>query len=72
MRQEKLSKIIDDLSCGGKYCKFYEMLMDELDSVSDDRIFTMRETIRFVYPEHSIKIDAYDKMRVLYEYSLLP
>lgn len=68
---EDLHEIIRDLSIGGKYTQFYEQLMQELDKISEERIDEMKETLVFVHPHKKAKIEKYDKMRVLYEYSLL-
>ena len=47
------------------------MLQDELDNYSDKRIKNIKDTLKFVRPDLSNKIDKYDKMKVLYEYSKL-
>ena len=72
IEKELLEEIIGDLHFDGKYCKFYEMLQEELDKHSDRHLENMRGTLKFVYPGLVSEIDGYDKMRVLYEYSLLP
>lgn len=69
--QDLLNEIIQDTSFNGKYVKFYEILQDELDDYSDTRIEEMKDTLKFVSPNLSSKIDLYDKMKVLYEYSKL-
>lgn len=69
--QDLLNEIIQDTSFMGKYFKFYEMLQDELDNYSDAKIEQLKGTLKFVYPNLSSKIDSYDKMKVLYEYSKL-
>jgi hypothetical protein len=69
--QDLLSEIIQDTSFNGKYVRFYEMLQDELDNYSDSKIVEMKGTLKFVSPNLSSKIDLYDKMKVLYEYSKL-
>lgn len=69
--QDLLSEIIQDTSFNGKYVRFYEMLQDELDDYSDTRIEEMKNTLKFVSPNLSSKIDLYDRMKVLYEYSKL-
>lgn len=69
--QDLLSEIIQDTSFNGKYVKLYEMLQDELDNYSDTKIEEMKGTLKFVRPNLSNKIDLYDKMKVLYEYSKL-
>lgn len=71
IEQSLLNEIIQDTSCGGKYSKFYEMLQEELDKYSEQKIDEFKSTLKFVHPKLSKEIDAYDKMRVLYEYSLL-
>lgn len=71
IEQDLLNEIMQDTSCGGKFTRFYEMFQEELDRYSDKRISSIKDTLKFVYPEHSYEIDSYDKMRVLYEYSLL-
>lgn len=71
IEQDLLNEIMQDTSCGGKFTKFYEMLQEELDSYSDKKIVSIKETLKFVYPERSYEIYGYDKMKVLYEYSLL-
>jgi hypothetical protein len=71
IEQDLLNEIIQDTSCGGKFTKFYEMLQEELDRYSEKRIEDIKGTLKYVYPELSYEIDSYDKMRVLYEYSLL-
>lgn len=71
IEQELLNEIIQDTSIDGKYCKFYEMLQEELDKYSTERIEKIKDTLKYVYPKLSEEIDVYDKMRVLYEYSLL-
>ena len=70
--QDLLNEILQDTSIGGKYSKFYEMLQEELDKYSEKRIEDIKRTLKYVYPKLSNDIDSYDKMRVLYEYSLLP
>jgi hypothetical protein len=72
IEQDLLNEIIRDTSCGGKFTKFYEMLQEELNQYSEKRIEDIKQTLKFVYPKLSIEIDSYDKMKVLYEYSLLP
>lgn len=69
--QDLLSEIIQDTSFNGKYVRFYEMLQDELYDYSDTRIEEMKNTLKFVSPNLSSKIDSYDRMKVLYEYSKL-
>jgi hypothetical protein len=69
--QELLNEIIQDTSFNGKYVRLYEMLQDELDNYSDTRVEEMKDTLKFVRPDLSTKIDSYDKMKVLYEYSKL-
>lgn len=69
--QDLLSEIIEDTSFNGKYVKFYEMLQEELDDYSDTKIEEMKGTLKFVRPDLSAKIDLYDNMKVLYEYSKL-
>lgn len=71
IEQDLLNEIIQDTSVNGKYIKFYEMLQYELDNYSDERIENMKNTLKFVYPHLVYKIDSYDKMKVLYEYSKL-
>lgn len=71
MKQELLNEIINDTSVNGKYIKFYEMLQNELDNYSDSRIEKMKDTLKYVHPNLLYKIDSYDKMKVLYEYSKL-
>lgn len=71
IEQDLLNEIIQDTSFNGKYCKFYEMLQDELDNYSNDKIEDMKNTLKFVRPNLSNIIDSYDKMKVLYEYSNL-
>lgn len=69
--QDLLNEIIQDTSIGGKYSKFYEMLQEELNKYSEKRIEDIKVTLKYVYPKLSNEIDSYDKMRILYEYSLL-
>jgi len=69
--QDLLNEIIQDTSFNGEYCKFYEMLQDELDNYSNKQIEEMKGTLKFVSPNLSNEIDLYDKMKVLYEYSKL-
>lgn len=69
--QDLLHEIIQDTSFGGKYAKFYEMLQDELEFYSEKRIDEMKKTLKYVYPKLSEEIDTYDKMKILYEYSIL-
>ena len=71
IEQDLLNEIIQDTSIGGKYSKFYEMLQEELEKYSEKRIEDIKGTLKYVYPKLSNEIDSYDKMRVLYEYSLL-
>jgi hypothetical protein len=71
IEQDLLNEIIQDTSIGGKYSKFYEMLQEELNQYSEKRIEDIKKTLKFVNPKLSNEIDSYDKMRVLYEYSLL-
>lgn len=70
--QDELNEIISDTSIGGKYAEFYEMLQIELNNYSDKRINQIKDTLKFAYPEKAKEIDSYDKMKVIYEYSLLP
>ena len=69
--QDLLNEIIQDTSLNGKYVKFYEMLKEELDRYSTERIEKIKDTLKYVYPKLSDEIDTYDKMKVLYEYSKL-
>jgi hypothetical protein len=71
IEQDLLNEIIQDTSIGGKYSQFYEMLQEELERYTDKRIEGIKETLKYVHPKISNEIDSYDKMRVLYEYSLL-
>ena len=71
IEQDLLNEIIKDMSIGGKYSKFYEMLQEELNQYSEKRIEDIKGTLKYVYPKLSNEIDSYDKMRILYEYSLL-
>ena len=71
IEQDLLNEIIQDTSIGGKYSKFYEMLQEELNQYSEKRIEDIKGTLKYVHPKLSNEIDSYDKMRVLYEYSLL-
>lgn len=71
IEQDLLNEIIKDTSIGGKYSKFYEMLQEELNQYSEKRIEDIKGTLKYVHPKLSNEIDSYDKMRVLYEYSLL-
>lgn len=71
IEQDLLNEIIQDTSVNGKYIKFYEMLQNELDNYSNERIERMKDTLKFARPNSSYKIDSYDKMKVLYEYSKL-
>lgn len=72
IEQDLLHEIIQDTSLGGKFSKFYEILQEELNKYSEERIEEIKDTLKFVYPNLLNEIDHYDKMRVLYEYSLLP
>lgn len=67
----ELSEIFEDLSIGGKFIKFYEQLQYELENYPEKRIAEMRVTLKFIYPDKVEEIDTYDKLKVLYEYSLL-
>lgn len=69
--QDLLNEIIQDTSFNGEYCKFYEMLQEELDNYSNKQIEEMKDTLKFISPNLSNEIDLYDKMKVLYEYSKL-
>jgi len=69
--QDLLNEIIQDTSINGKYVRFYEILQEELDDYPDSTIEEMKGTLKFVRPDLSAKIDLYDKMKVLYEYSKL-
>jgi hypothetical protein len=69
--QDLLNEIIQDTSFNGEYCKFYEMLQDELNNYSNKQIEEMKDTLKFISPNLLIEIDLYDKMKVLYEYSKL-
>jgi hypothetical protein len=71
IEQDLLHEIIQDTSLGGKFSKFYEMLQEELNEYSEQRIEKIKDTLKFVSPDSLHEIDSYDKMRVLYEYSLL-
>ena len=71
INQDELNEIIQDTSIGGKYSEFYEMLQLELDKYSDERIEKIKETLFYVYPKKVDEINKYDKMKILYEYSLL-
>lgn len=68
--QDELDEIINDTSIDGEFIKFYEMLQNSLDQYSDKRIQEMKDTIKFV--DESAPVDTFDKLKVLYEYSLLP
>ena len=71
IEQDLLNEIIQDTSIGGKYSKFYEMLQEELDKYSEERIEKIKDTLKYVYPRLEEEIETYDKMKILYEYSLL-
>ena len=71
IEQNLLNEIIQDTSIGGKYAKFYEMLQEELDKHSEEKIEDIKATLKYVYPKLSNDIDRYDKMKTLYEYSLI-
>ena len=71
IEQDLLNEIIQDTSIGGKYSKFYEMLQEELDKYSEERISKIKDTLKYVYPRLEEEIETYDKMKILYEYSLL-
>lgn len=71
IEQDLLNEIIQDTSIGGKYAKFYEMLQEELEKYSSEKIEKIKDTLKYVYPKLSDEIDGYNKMRILYEYSLL-
>ena len=71
IEQNLLNEIIKDTSIGGKYAKFYEMLQEELDKHSEEKIEDIKATLKYVYPKLSNDIDRYDKMKTLYEYSLI-
>lgn len=72
IEQELLNEIMQDTSCTGKFIIFYEMLQGELDKYSEKRIEYIKGTLKYVYPEKIKEIESYDKMRIIYEYSLLP
>lgn len=63
---------MQDTSINGAYIKFYEELQLELSVYSDEKIETMKETIKFMFPSKVDEINKHDKMRIIYEYSLLP
>ena len=69
--KELLTEIIQDTSFNGKYIMFYESLEEALDDYSLERINRMKDTLKYVYPKKSDKIDKFDKMKTLYEYSKL-
>ncbi len=68
---EELHEIVADTSFNGRFTKFYEELQLALEQYTDKRIEGMRSTLVFVSPDKTDEIAKYDKMRVLYEYSLL-
>jgi hypothetical protein len=72
IEQNLLSDIISDTSFGGKFTKFYEMLQEELSNYSHEKIESIKQTLIFDKPELTFGIQKYDKLKVLYEYSLLP
>ncbi len=69
INKKLLNEIMQDLSFCGKYSDFYEMLQEELEKYSKKQIKELKCVLKSVYPKLSKEIDAYDKMRVLYEYS---
>lgn len=72
MRIDDLNETISDLSKGGMFTDFYDELQKELDSeYTPKRIEQMVLALKFTYPERITEIDGYDRMRLLYEYSLL-
>lgn len=71
MEQDLLHEILKDTSYNGKFVKFYEILQDELDEYTDEKIKDMTGTLIYVYPEKLNEIKNYDKLRILYEYSKL-
>ena len=71
IEQDLLNEIIQDTSICGKYSKFYEMLQEELDKYSEERIAKIKDTLKYAYPRLEEEIETYDKMKILYEYSLL-
>lgn len=60
-----------DFSIDGRFSVLYETLKYELDSIPQETILNMKETILFICPDLKHEIDFYPKMRVLYEFSKL-
>jgi hypothetical protein len=53
IEQDLLHEIIQDTSIGGKFSKFYEMLQEELNEYSEERIEKIKDTLKFVNPKLS-------------------
>lgn len=68
--QEELDDIINDTSIDGKLIKFYDMLQNSLEQYSEERIEQMKSIL--LYVDSSAPVGTFDKLRILYEYSLLP
>jgi DNA topoisomerase VI subunit B len=69
IEQDLLNEIIKDTSSGGKYCKFYEMLQEELSQYSEKRIEDIKGTLKFDDP--NLDVESLDKMEIIYKYSCL-
>ena len=68
--QYELNEIIEDTHCGGKFIIFYQQLQESLSCFSHKRIGDMRSTLAFDNPLKDFS--KYDKMKIIYLYSLLP
>ncbi len=68
---ENLAEIISDLSVNGQYQKFYEQFDSLLNQFPERSIENMKESILFINPELSIRIENMHRAEILYEYSKL-
>ena len=68
--QYELNEIIEDTHLDGKFIVLYEQLQESLSYFTDKRIKDMRGTLEFDNPVKDFS--KYDKMKIIYLYSLLP
>jgi hypothetical protein len=67
--QEMIEECVNDTSIGGKYCRLYQMLINEVENqVSDKRMSSMIDTLNYV----GIDCKGMSKSEILFEYSKLP
>jgi len=76
--QQDLNDVVHDTSCKGLFIQFYEMLQESLSQYGEDRIKSMKDTLKFVYEDDGElyksdkEVDSLSKLETIYLYSLLP